>query len=189
MSKKKKKERLLNLAIILSTEPSNYPYNIIPHILIFRFLTRQVYGGLIKLNILLRMLWFLLQTEMWQLQRSALCSQLNLLVICLPSNLFNFLYCLSFFVSFSCIFHIVCDFCLMFWCILAVRGYITGSTDTSLWTVYAEGIRNYCGNSLPEGIFFSFYLWFISIQLKFLLLYFRIGKEWEVICKYTYSNN
>ncbi len=33
-----------------------------------------------------------------------------------------------------------------------VRGYITGTTDTSLWTVYNSGARKYCGNSLPEGL-------------------------------------
>ena len=33
-----------------------------------------------------------------------------------------------------------------------VRGYITGSTSTSLWTVYKNGDRNYCGNTLPEGL-------------------------------------
>ena len=33
-----------------------------------------------------------------------------------------------------------------------VRGYITGTTDTSLWTVYSGGAREYCGNSLPEGL-------------------------------------
>ncbi|KAL5717001.1 phosphoribosylaminoimidazolesuccinocarboxamide synthase [Ranunculus cassubicifolius] len=33
-----------------------------------------------------------------------------------------------------------------------VRGYVTGSTDTSLWTVYNKGVRNYCGNSLPDGL-------------------------------------
>ena len=32
-----------------------------------------------------------------------------------------------------------------------VRGYITGSTSTSLWTVYNNGDREYCGNILPEG--------------------------------------
>jgi phosphoribosylaminoimidazole-succinocarboxamide synthase len=32
-----------------------------------------------------------------------------------------------------------------------VRGYITGSTSTSLWTVYKGGSRNYCGNPLREG--------------------------------------
>lgn len=33
-----------------------------------------------------------------------------------------------------------------------VRGYITGTTDTSLWTHYAKGARTYCGNTLPEGL-------------------------------------
>ena len=33
-----------------------------------------------------------------------------------------------------------------------VRGYITGTTETSLWTVYSGGDREYCGNNLPEGL-------------------------------------
>ena len=33
-----------------------------------------------------------------------------------------------------------------------VRGYITGSTSTSLWTVYNNGDREYCGNQLSEGL-------------------------------------
>ena len=33
-----------------------------------------------------------------------------------------------------------------------VRGYITGSTSTSLWTVYKNGDREYCGNILLEGL-------------------------------------
>ena len=33
-----------------------------------------------------------------------------------------------------------------------VRGYITGSTSTALWTVYNNGEREYCGNALPEGL-------------------------------------
>ena len=33
-----------------------------------------------------------------------------------------------------------------------VRGYITGSTSTSLWTVYKKGDREYCGNVLAEGL-------------------------------------
>jgi phosphoribosylaminoimidazole-succinocarboxamide synthase len=33
-----------------------------------------------------------------------------------------------------------------------MRGYITGSTSTSLWTVYKNGDRSYCGNELPEGL-------------------------------------
>lgn len=34
---------------------------------------------------------------------------------------------------------------------------MTGSTDTSLWTVYNKGIRNYCGNVLPDGRFCSLF--------------------------------
>jgi len=33
-----------------------------------------------------------------------------------------------------------------------VRGYITGSTSTALWTVYNNGDRTYCGNIIPEGL-------------------------------------
>lgn len=33
-----------------------------------------------------------------------------------------------------------------------VRGYMTGSTSTSLWTHYKNGGRNYCGNPLAEGM-------------------------------------
>ena len=33
-----------------------------------------------------------------------------------------------------------------------VRGYITGSTNTSLWTVYQSGQRSYCGIDLPDGL-------------------------------------
>uniref|UniRef100_A0A7S0BUG7 Phosphoribosylaminoimidazole-succinocarboxamide synthase, chloroplastic n=1 Tax=Rhodosorus marinus TaxID=101924 RepID=A0A7S0BUG7_9RHOD len=33
-----------------------------------------------------------------------------------------------------------------------VRGYITGSTSTSLWTNYKNGVRNYCGINFPEGL-------------------------------------
>ena len=33
-----------------------------------------------------------------------------------------------------------------------IRGYITGSTNTSLWTVYNQGSREYCGNPLPDGL-------------------------------------
>lgn len=33
-----------------------------------------------------------------------------------------------------------------------VRGYITGSTSTSLWTHYKNGSRNYCGNIPPEDL-------------------------------------
>ena len=33
-----------------------------------------------------------------------------------------------------------------------VRGYITGSSSTSLWTVYNNGAREYCGISFPDGL-------------------------------------
>lgn len=33
-----------------------------------------------------------------------------------------------------------------------VRGYMTGSTDTSIWTKYKAGARSYCGHNLPEGM-------------------------------------
>lgn len=33
-----------------------------------------------------------------------------------------------------------------------VRGYITGTTSTALWTVYESGQRHYCGNDLPDGL-------------------------------------
>ena len=33
-----------------------------------------------------------------------------------------------------------------------VRGYITGSSSTSLWTVMKTATRDYCGHSLPERL-------------------------------------
>jgi phosphoribosylaminoimidazole-succinocarboxamide synthase len=33
-----------------------------------------------------------------------------------------------------------------------VRGYLTGSTDTSAWTQYSQGKRNICGNIVPDGM-------------------------------------
>lgn len=35
---------------------------------------------------------------------------------------------------------------------MVVRGYITGVTSTSAWTHYEKGVRNFCGNILPEGL-------------------------------------
>ena len=32
-----------------------------------------------------------------------------------------------------------------------VRGYMTGSTETSLWTHYSQGTRNYCGINFRDG--------------------------------------
>ncbi|XP_059460337.1 phosphoribosylaminoimidazole-succinocarboxamide synthase, chloroplastic [Corylus avellana] len=42
--------------------------------------------------------------------------------------------------------------CSVFPVEFVVRGYVTGSTDTSLWTVYKNGVRNYCGNVLSDGL-------------------------------------
>jgi len=42
--------------------------------------------------------------------------------------------------------------CKVFPIEFVVRGYITGTTSTSLWTQYNKGVRNYCGLSLPEGL-------------------------------------
>jgi len=33
-----------------------------------------------------------------------------------------------------------------------VRGYLTGTTDTSAWMLYSRGTRDLCGNILPEGM-------------------------------------
>ena len=35
---------------------------------------------------------------------------------------------------------------------MVVRGYITGVTTTSAWYSYERGVRNFCGNILPEGM-------------------------------------
>jgi phosphoribosylaminoimidazole-succinocarboxamide synthase len=42
--------------------------------------------------------------------------------------------------------------CKVFPIEFVVRGYITGTTSTSLWTQYNKGVRNYCGIDLPEGL-------------------------------------
>lgn len=42
--------------------------------------------------------------------------------------------------------------CTVFPVEFVVRGYVTGTTNTSLWTQYNKGVRNYCGNPLPEGL-------------------------------------
>jgi len=33
-----------------------------------------------------------------------------------------------------------------------MRGYLTGSSPTSIWTAYAKGERSYCGHALPESM-------------------------------------
>jgi len=35
---------------------------------------------------------------------------------------------------------------------LVYRGYLTGSSPTSIWTAYARGEREYCGHRLPAGL-------------------------------------
>ena len=42
--------------------------------------------------------------------------------------------------------------CTVFPIEFVVRGYITGTTNTSLWTHYQKGNRTYCGLSFPEGL-------------------------------------
>lgn len=33
-----------------------------------------------------------------------------------------------------------------------MRGYLTGTTNTSIWYNYSNGVRNYCGHILKEGL-------------------------------------
>ena len=35
---------------------------------------------------------------------------------------------------------------------IVVRGYLTGSSDTAIWTHYSRGVREYCGIQLPDGM-------------------------------------
>lgn len=42
--------------------------------------------------------------------------------------------------------------CQVFPIEFVVRGYLTGSTNTSIWTQYQQGCRQYCGVSLPDGL-------------------------------------
>ena len=35
---------------------------------------------------------------------------------------------------------------------IVVRRYMTGSSDTAIWTHYSQGVRNYCGIEIPEGM-------------------------------------
>ena len=35
---------------------------------------------------------------------------------------------------------------------MVVRGYITGVTSTSAWFNYEKGVRDFCGNILPDGL-------------------------------------
>jgi phosphoribosylaminoimidazole-succinocarboxamide synthase len=47
---------------------------------------------------------------------------------------------------------IIAKKCTVFPIEFVVRGYISGTTSTSLWTQYQKGIREYCGLSFPEGL-------------------------------------
>ena len=42
--------------------------------------------------------------------------------------------------------------CRVFPVEFVVRGYLTGSTSTSIWSNYSKGVRSYCGNDLPDGL-------------------------------------
>lgn len=42
--------------------------------------------------------------------------------------------------------------CKVFPIEFVVRGYITGTTNTSLWTQYQKGVRQYCGLTFPDGL-------------------------------------
>ena len=35
---------------------------------------------------------------------------------------------------------------------VVVRKYLTGSSDTAIWTHYDNGVRQYCGHALPDGM-------------------------------------
>jgi len=35
---------------------------------------------------------------------------------------------------------------------IVVRRYLTGSTETSVWTNYNKGVRSFCGVDLPDGM-------------------------------------
>ncbi len=35
---------------------------------------------------------------------------------------------------------------------IVVRNYLTGSSDTAIWTHYSQGVRQYCGHYLPDGM-------------------------------------
>lgn len=42
--------------------------------------------------------------------------------------------------------------CKVFPVEFVVRAYITGTTNTSLWTQYEQGVRQYCGHTIPDGL-------------------------------------
>ncbi len=46
----------------------------------------------------------------------------------------------------------VVEECEVFSAEMIVRGYLTGSSSTSIWTHYDQGAREYCGFHLPDGM-------------------------------------
>jgi len=42
--------------------------------------------------------------------------------------------------------------CAVFPVEFVIRGFLTGVTDTAVWTAYEKGERVFCGNILPEGM-------------------------------------
>jgi len=47
---------------------------------------------------------------------------------------------------------VVCKKCKVLPIEMVVRGFITGTTQTSMWVNYSKGVRDYCGHKLPEGL-------------------------------------
>lgn len=47
---------------------------------------------------------------------------------------------------------IIAEKCQVFPIEFVVRAYISGSTNTSLWTQYQQGVRHYCGLSFGDGL-------------------------------------
>ena len=46
----------------------------------------------------------------------------------------------------------ICRKCSVFPVEFVMRGYLTGSTNTSIWTHYKNGVRQYCGHRLRNGL-------------------------------------
>tara|TARA_B100000780_G_scaffold271891_1_gene233301 strand:- start:565 stop:1119 length:555 start_codon:yes stop_codon:yes gene_type:complete len=42
--------------------------------------------------------------------------------------------------------------CIPFPIEFVMRGYMTGSSGTAIWTHYNKGVRKYCGHDLPDGL-------------------------------------
>jgi len=47
---------------------------------------------------------------------------------------------------------VVCKKLKVFPVEMVIRGYLTGVTSTAAWTAYEKGEREFCGNTLPEGM-------------------------------------